>query len=363
MSASSTAAGQDARGGRSIPWSGPIFSLAVSAAMLLALWLGLPRIEAALLGDKVAWPVARILLLVGAGLVVGQTIEATGWTRHLAWVASPMFRFSRLGQRCSAAFTSAFFSGVASNSMLVDYYREEKIGKRQLFLANLVNHFPVFFLHLPTTLFIVLPLAGWAGGIYLVLVLLALLLRTSFFLVLGRFLLPPPREPEVDGTSGNGSSGRPPFRQIAAQVRDKVPPRFVQIMQYVIPIYILVFGLNQMGAFDFMREALSQAGVGQVMPVESLSMVVVAFLADYSTGFATAGALLDNQVLGLHQAVIALLLGNIIAFPVRSLRHQLPRYLGIFSPKLGTQLLLLGQLARIASLALVGVLYAVFVLV
>jgi hypothetical protein len=42
---------------------------------------------------------------------------------------------------------------------------------------------------------------------------------------------------------------------------------------------------------------------------------------------------------------------------VRAIRHQLPRYIGIFSPKMGTQLLLLGQGFRITSLVVVGLLY------
>ena len=57
------------------------------------------------------------------------------------------------------------------------------------------------------------------------------------------------------------------------------------------------------------------------------------------------------------QTVLALLIGNILAFPVRTLRHQLPRYMGIFSPKMGTQILLMGQSFRITSLILAGIVY------
>jgi len=52
-----------------------------------------------------------------------------------------------------------------------------------------------------------------------------------------------------------------------------------------------------------------------------------------------------------------LLIGNIIAFPIRALRHQLPRYIGIFSPKMGLQLLLMGQGFRVVSIILVGIVY------
>ncbi|MBW2150434.1 MAG: nucleoside recognition protein, partial [Deltaproteobacteria bacterium] len=41
----------------------------------------------------------------------------------------------------------------------------------------------------------------------------------------------------------------------------------------------------------------------------------------------------------------------------RALRHQLPRYLGIFSPGIGLKLLLAGQAFRIASLVVVGCVY------
>jgi hypothetical protein len=41
----------------------------------------------------------------------------------------------------------------------------------------------------------------------------------------------------------------------------------------------------------------------------------------------------------------------------RSLRHQLPTHVGIFSPKLGTELLVTSQGLRIVSLILVTVPY------
>jgi hypothetical protein len=51
------------------------------------------------------------------------------------------------------------------------------------------------------------------------------------------------------------------------------------------------------------------------------------------------------------------LIGNVLAFPIRALRHQLPRYIGIFSPKMGTQLLLMGQGFRVSSIIIMGVIY------
>jgi hypothetical protein len=55
---------------------------------------------------------------------------------------------------------------------------------------------------------------------------------------------------------------------------------------------------------------------------------------------------------------MALILGNVVATPIRAMRHQLPSHAGIFTPKLGTQLLLISQGLRLGSLALVALPYA-----
>jgi hypothetical protein len=59
----------------------------------------------------------------------------------------------------------------------------------------------------------------------------------------------------------------------------------------------------------------------------------------------------------VKQTVLALVLGNIVATPIRALRHQLPSHVGIFAPKLGTELLLLSQGVRVLSLVLVALPY------
>jgi hypothetical protein len=64
-------------------------------------------------------------------------------------------------------------------------------------------------------------------------------------------------------------------------------------------------------------------------------------------------------ILNVKQTVLALLIGNVLAFPIRALRHQLPHYMGIYSPRLGAELLLLGQLLRVISIIVVGVAYYV----
>jgi len=338
------------------PYRALAVSLGVTLAMLTAGVYGLETLSWSAAGGRLIRPLLRLLGFILVGLMAGQVIELLGWTRALAIAARPVFRFGRLGHRCGAAFMAAFISGVTANAMLVEFYREEKITRRQLFLTNFINQFPAFFLHLPTTFFIVVPLTGRAGLLYFLLTFSAALLRTLLLLCYGHFRLPPTTAaspaPAATRTVQIAS-----LRQIMAGVRRKLPRRMTMVAVYVIPIYVAVFLANTMGWFAFTQDALAHLAVSSFMPVESLSMVVLSFVAEFTSGFAAAGALMDAGVLTVKQTVLALLIGNILAFPIRALRHQLPHYMGIFQPKMGTQLLVMGQVLRVGSLMVIGLVY------
>ena len=334
-----------------------LLSLLISAVALMVGAYQIDDLNVHFVLARLLMPLLRLMIFITIGLLIGQIIEATGWTKTLAVVARPLFRFGNLGNHCSAAFTAAFFSGVAANAMLLDFYKEGQITRRQLFLSNFINQLPAFFLHLPTTFFIVIPLTGLAGVLYFFITFMAVVLRTILFLIFGRFCLPAP----VAGTDGeiHAPHQKTAFsaKQIWGRIRSRLPGRISRIAVYVVPIYTLVFVLNGMGLFMWLREGLAGYVVTTFMPMESLSVIILSFAAEFTSGFAAAGALLNAGVLTVKQTVLALLIGNVLAFPIRALRHQLPRYIGIFSPKMGTQLLLTGQGFRVTSIIVMGLIY------
>lgn len=304
---------------------------------------------------RLAMPLGRLLVVIGVGLAVGQLIEAAGWTKRVGILGEPLFRFARLGPHCSASFTAAFFSGAAANAMLYDYWKDNKITRYQLILTNLANQFPAFLLHLPTTVFIVLPLTGWAGALYFIVTFIAALIRLLLILLLGH--QKPAVSAEVLQRINSEASRQKEKPALWPALKQKLPRRLMDVATYVVPIYVAVFLLNSGGLFEWTRQWMTQWMVTRVVPVESLSLVVLSFAAEFTSGFAAAGALLQQGVLTTKEAVLALLIGNVVAFPIRALRHQLPRLMGIFAPRMGLQLLVLGQGYRISSLILVGAAY------
>jgi hypothetical protein len=318
----------------------------------LGLWPGAHHLTARKLYHQLASPLLRLLVYLGVGLLVGQAIESLGWAAKLGSWAAPLLRWGHLRRECGAAFTAAFFSGIMANTLLVTLYQEGKISRREMTVTYLFNNaMPVYLLHLPTTFFIIFPLTRQAGLIYLGLTLAAALLRSVVLLFYGRLRLPA----ETTGEDAMAVSAPESKEGLLQEIWSKFQRRFIRVIFYTFPIYIFIFLLNDWGFFRWLRDAAASHVAVGLLPMEAASVVIFSVAAEFTSGMAAAGAFLQSGALTVYQTVIALVLGNIVATPVRALRHQLPANVGIFSPKLGTQLLLLSQGLRLLSLILVTV--------
>ena len=301
---------------------------------------------------RVARPMMRLTLFISIGLFAGQIIEGMGWTNRLSVMARPFMRWGRLSPQMAAVFTTAFFSGTASLSMLMNFYQEGRIGRREITVSVLLNTFPAFFLHLPTTFFILLSLVGRAGVVYLILTFGAALLRLGVVLTFTHFVFPPTRADQ-----GQRRVERRRWKEVLRETGVKFSARLGRTLRVVLPVYLTVAAVSDTGFFTWLRGFLASGFSSVFVPVEALSVVVFSLVAEFTSGYAAAGAMLEAGTLTVFQTVLALLIGNVIAAPVRALRHQMPYYMGIFNPGLGLRLMTASQIFRISSLLIVGLIY------
>lgn len=291
-------------------------------------------------------------------LWLSALIEARGWARFTAALSMPLLKTGNFSEWSATAFSSAFISGITSNTLLWNVYRENKITKTEMFLAVLLNAgLPSYALHLPVTFAIIVPLTGPAGIAYMTLTLTAAILRTILIITAGRIFI---RPVETDNRAADHSDGEKKVKgpQTTSQLFHKyLKRRFYRIAQYTVPIYLLVILMQEKGLFDHLREMSAGIVHTGIIPVEGVSVVVFALVSEFASGAAAAGAMLSQGVLTVQQTVLALVTGNIVAAPVRAIRHQLPRYMGIFQPLTGFTLLVTSQLMRIVSVAACGILY------
>jgi len=332
--------------------------MAALSLTLVVVWIsfngGTPVVAVRRLYDSLASPLLRLLLYMGVGLLVGQAIESLGWAAKLGGWARPLLSWGHLKGESGASFTAAFFSSILANTMLMTFYQEGKISRQEMTLTYLFNSgLPVYLLHLPTTFFIILPLVRQAGVIYLGLTFTAALLRSGVLLTYARWRLP-----RVAASDRQASVVAPLKKEkLGTEIWRKFNQRFSRVVLYTLPIYILIFVANDWGFFKWLREAAATHVAVSFLPVETASVVIFSVATEFTSGMAAAGAFLQAGAMTVKQTVLALVLGNIVATPIRALRHQLPSHVGIFAPKLGTELLLLSQGVRVLSLVLVALPY------
>ncbi|MDD3554725.1 MAG: nucleoside recognition protein [Deltaproteobacteria bacterium] len=309
---------------------------------------------------KIGWPVLRMLVLIAIVLAATSLLEAKGYFKWMARLFHPLLRIGRFSAVTASAFTAAFFSGIVANTLLAKAYQDNTISKRELFLANLLNvGFPAYTLHFPTAMAILLPMIGKAGVVYLVLTFLAALLRTVFVLVIARIYRPECAGQAAPPGPCNDDQSIPLKSQAITvnNIWEQLIKRLWRIAIYTVPIYTFVVVLQEKGFFKWLEQSAAHIFTTAILPIEGVSVVVFSIVSEFTAGAAAAGAMLHGGILTHKETVIALLIGNIIATPVRALRHQLPTYLGIFTPGIGMQILLTSQVLRVASIVIVLICY------
>lgn len=298
-------------------------------------------------------PLTRMLTYLGIGLLVGLAMEGFGWAPMLAAAVRPLMRFGNLKDASGAAFTAAFLSNTTANTMLMNAWQDGRLTREEMRLTYLVNTgLPVFLLHLPTTFFVLVPMTRSAGIAYLAINGIAALLRTICVLAWTRvrFATTATTPPETPPQKLNN---RDTLRKVGRAFRT----RFRRIVTITVPVYFFMYALNQTGVFEYLRDAFAHWTVTGFLPVEAAGVVVFAVATEFTSGIAAAGALLDAGTLTTAQTVLALIMGTIVATPIRALRHQLPSMTGVFTPRLGLSMLLQSQFLRITSLLLVTAVY------
>ena len=69
-----------------------IISLIISGLILLGGLILIPDLNMRQILAKLLQPLTRLMLFITIGLLIGQIIEASGWTKTLSALARPLFR-------------------------------------------------------------------------------------------------------------------------------------------------------------------------------------------------------------------------------------------------------------------------------
>lgn len=273
------------------------------------------------------------------GIVLMELLIELGWIQKLGFVTAPFMKFGHLREEVGVSFLASFGSPTAGNSMIADLNKNGLIDRKETLIASLVTSFPATFIFVRDLLPVLIILLGSTGLIYLCIVVTIGLLRTGITLVIGHILLPLQKSPKITQEIRMKKFSRALQRAISSSW-----PPLKNIIPSMVIAAIIVFQLIDIGFFDMISSYMKGLPLPGYLPSEGLP-VIAAWFASNVGAYTIAGRLLTDGILTSRQIIVILLAGRVLSSLVR-LKFTIPYYMGIFSPGLGMQIMLLATLMQ-----------------
>jgi hypothetical protein len=295
-----------------------------------------------------------IIPLITVGVIIAELVIELKWVDRLCFLFSPILRFSHMRDELCLSFTTALGSPTAAFAIIADLYEKKQIDQRELILASLATTFPGSLAQWRSALPLLIPLVGIPGLLFFGFVMVAEFIKASIALILARVLLKGNRN--YRGDIKGKIPHHTPLKEALKRSLTSARKILIKIFAVTVPVTIAVYILMDAGLFDLISLYLDSLARYLPVPPEALSIIAAQQLS-YVAAYTIAGNTLVEGVLSGREVTLALLLGDVLASIV-NLRFKIPYYIGIFSPRLGIQVLLLSLLMRVGLLLLI-----IFVLV
>ncbi|HDD53578.1 MAG TPA: hypothetical protein ENF32_05890 [Thermosulfidibacter takaii] len=286
---------------------------------------------------------AKVAVMVFGGVILGKVLEEKGWTRSFRHFTRPILRGAHLPLCCEGALITALVSGFAGDALLSLHYRDQELTPKQVVLASMILNLPLLLSFVPLLVGIVYPLTGWVGLAYLGTQITASLGLMMVAMGIGRSTFPPTTDEVVrDGEEGP----EPTILQVLKNATLEAAKVTFRILIIAGPVMGLVFYLVNTGFFQSFQKNLASYIHFPGLSPQALA-VTAAHALHIAGGAAVAGGLLKATLVTPKEAILAMVLGNAVGTPFRSLRMALPRYLALYPPRLAITIILCTQGIRV----------------
>ncbi|RLI76588.1 nucleoside recognition protein [Archaeoglobales archaeon] len=289
----------------------------------------------------------RTIPISALGVIFAEFIVNLGYVDRVSFIARPIVSFARLRKECGVSFVTAFISPTAANSMLVEYYKNKLIEKRELYISSIINSFPAIIMHWRYMLPVLIPLLGLTGLIYFLLLSLVGLLKTLIVMLIGRILL----NESWDSEPNNLPMIKPTLKEVFEKSIKNAVSTIKKISITMTVTILIVNSLVTLGFFDLLAENLKT--FSSYLPIESTGLAIIAaHFGGYVASCTVAADLMSRGLLNQKGIILSLLFAELIT-SIASVRYLMPYYIGIFGAEIGGKIMVMSIALRDAVLLLV----------
>lgn len=298
-----------------------------------------------------AYYVIKIVPIIAIGIFATGLAVNLGLMRKFDRLVKPLSAKARISGTSALSVVTCTFSSTAGYSMLSEGLNNKRISEREVIAVSLITSFPGIFSHLFTFFIpVVIPILGFTTGvIYVCLRGLVALLKTCLGIFLARLWLK-----DIDNQSTNSQSSvlNPAHTSIDKKhALNKSAASTYKMLKRITPIMFITLFLTsvtmEMGIFQSFSKILDP--FMNILGLESeIALISATQIVNTYSGMVLSGSLLDDGMISTKGVLIALLLGNVISFSTRFVKHSLPLHVSLFGPKLGGKIVAVNGAATLA---------------
>ncbi|MEO2117881.1 MAG: nucleoside recognition domain-containing protein [Methanocaldococcus sp.] len=281
-----------------------------------------------------AYYTIKISIIVLTTMFIINYIMNTGIMKKLSDVLSPILKRLKINPISISSILACFFSPTVGYSILAEGLKENKINEKEIIGTSLANSFPSVLSHTFTFFIpVVVPILGWTGVLYVLIRLGVALSKT----IMGFIYLSIVSEdysfkmPEINKLDKK-ENAKKSFKSTLRFAKRLIPIMFFMMT--------LVIYLSKIGFFDYVE--------GFVKPITNLlnlnpnvGILALTEVMNVQAAIVMAGGFLNENILTSKEILIGLIIGNVLTFSTRYVKHSLPLQVSLFGAKLGTKIVMI----------------------
>ncbi|WP_461864577.1 hypothetical protein [Thermococcus sp.] len=289
------------------------------------------------------------------GIFVAELLIEEGIINKFSPVGKPFVKLSNLPEECALAFATAFLNTRAGNAMLVDFYKEGKIDRKELYIASLMNAFPAMVRHWNSLIPVLLATLGAFGLLYFGILLLIGFIQTMVFAFAGKLLIKSPKQ--IKNAQAQAKNAQKPFKKVLRKALAKTKKNSIPILKTMILATYVTALLIAAGFFEYLTSLVKDFAAFLPLSPEEISVALSA-MASSIAAYTLGANLLKAGLISEKALIRSLLLGSVLA-NITFLRVLIPYYVGLYGAKDGTKIMLISMTTRsviiVCIIAVMGV--------
>ncbi len=277
----------------------------------------------------------KISIIVIVSMFAMNYIINTGIMQKISKIMEPLTKHLNINPFSMSSILTCFISPTVGYTILAKGLNNNKLNEKELIGSSLANSFPSVLSHIFTFFIpVVIPILGFTGILF-VLIRLGVAFIKSIIGITYLTIISKNKNFEVFDESINISKKENLKKSLNSTL--KFSRRLIPIM--FITMFLVIF-LSNTGVFDYLNNLVkpvtNMLGLNPNIGILSLTEIM-----NVQAAIIMAGGLLNENILSPRGVLIGLIIGNVLTFSTRYIKHSLPLHVSLFGTKLGTKIVMI----------------------